>query len=178
MTQPSTLYLVATAAPLTQRIHDAVIRARERGWEPAVIATPAAEAWLPSEQLDRADVPVLTEHRQPSEAKRLPAASAIVLAPGTFNSINKLATGIADNYAMSVLCEAISTKTRTIIVPFVSSRLAGHPAWLASLAVLRYAGVTLVDPRTGAVNFDEPIESGTGQAVVAQFRWDWAFDQF
>jgi hypothetical protein len=31
--------------------------------------------------------------------------------------------------------------------------LAGHPAWLASIAVLRYAGVRVIDPRSGAVGW-------------------------
>jgi hypothetical protein len=51
---------------------------------------------------------------------------------------------------------------------------AGHPAWLASLAVLRYAGVRLIDTTTGAVGGIEPMESGTGDrvtaAVIAQVR--------
>jgi len=52
-----------------------------------------------------------------------------------------------------------------------------HPAWLASLAVLRCAGATLVDPQNGTVNAHEPLESGTGEAVTDAFRWEWAVDQ-
>ncbi|MQA04330.1 MAG: flavoprotein [Streptosporangiales bacterium] len=179
MTEPSgkTLYIVVTGAALTRRADAAVAAARDRDWQPAVIATPAAESWLPRTELEAANVPLLTDHRQPNDAKRLPSADAVLLAPATFNTINKLATGIADNYAMSVLCEALSTRVRTVLVPFVSTRLAGHPAWLASLAVLRYAGVTLVDPRTGATNIEEPIQSGTGDAVADQFDWNWPLSQ-
>lgn len=176
-TNGRTLYVVVTGAPLTRRAAAAVAAARARDWHPAVIATPAAEAWLPRAELAAADVPVLTEYRQPDTAKRLPAADAVLLAPATFNSINKLATGIADNYALGVLCEAIANRVPTALVPFVSTRLTGHPAWLASLAVLRYAGASLIDPRTGATNIEEPIQSGTGDEVADRFDWSWPLDR-
>lgn len=170
------LYLVATGAPLTRRIPDAIPTARDRGWQPAVIATNAAQSWLDRDRLDSLEVPVLTDQRTPGGSKRLPAPDAVILAPATFNTVNKLATGIADSYAMGVLCEAISTHTPIIVVPFVSTRLTGHPAWLASLAVLRYAGATLIDPRDGSVNSHQPLESGTGDAVTDGFQWEWALD--
>lgn len=172
-----TIYLVATGAPLTRRAADFVPEAEARGWQPAIIATNSAQAWLDEDKMKGLDVPVLTGHRSPDQAKRLPPAGAVVLAPGTFNTINKLATGIADTYALSVLCEAISLRTPMVIVPFVSSRLSGHPAWLASLAVLRYAGATLVDPRDGAVNVHEPPEADTGDTVTDHFHWSWALDR-
>lgn len=175
-TQP-TLYFVVTGAPLTRRIHDAVPAAREAGWRVAVVATDAATAWLDRDQLATLDVPVLTEQRIPETDKRLPRPSAVVLAPGTFNTINKFATGTADNYALNVLCEALGAGVPVLIVPFVNHSLAGHPAWLASLAVLRYAGATLIDPHDGAINTAEPLQSGTGEAITDSFRWSWVLDQ-
>ncbi|SDS61462.1 hypothetical protein SAMN04515669_1496 [Jiangella sp. DSM 45060] len=59
------------------------------------------------------------------------------------------------------------------VVPFVSRSLAGHPAWPRSLTMLREAGARLVDPRTGGP-WDEPLESGSGDAVAAAFDWGWA----
>lgn len=176
-TSKRTLYLVVTGAPLTRRVVDAVPLARESGWEPAVVATPSAGSWLDADRLDGMGVPVLTEQRDPAQNKRLPSPDAVALAPGTFNTVNKLATGVADNYATGVLCEALSLRTPLIIVPFVSSRLTGHPAWLASLAVLRYAGATLIDPRDGAINTHEPVQSGTGDAVAETFDWAWVLDR-
>lgn len=171
------LYLVVTGAPLTRRIADGIREARKRGWDPAVIATPAAEEWLDRNALHDLDVPVLSHHRDPDQPKRLPRPAAVVLAPATFNTTNKLATGVADTYALSTMCEALGEGRPFVVVPFVSARLAGHPAWLASLAVLRYAGVTLVDPRDGSVNTHQPLESGTGDTVTDAFHWAWALDQ-
>jgi phosphopantothenoylcysteine synthetase/decarboxylase len=171
------LYLVVTGAPLTRRIHEAVPIARDAGWRVAVIATDAALPWLDRDQLNALDVPIVTNHREPAATKRLPGPSAVALAPGTFNTINKFATGAADTYALSTLCEALGARVPVIIVPFVNVSLAGHPAWLASLAVLRYAGATLIDPRSGTVNAHEPLDHGTGDAVTDAFDWSWMIDQ-
>ncbi|WP_162606407.1 flavoprotein [Jiangella asiatica] len=168
------LYLVVTGAPLTRHVHHAVESGRAQGWRVAVVATDAALAWMDHDELERLDVPVLNEHRQPDTAKRLPRPDAVVLAPGTFNTINKLAAGIADTYALSVLCESLGARRHMVIVPFVSQSLAGHPAWTRSLATLRRAGAFLVDPRSGRLGFEEALESGTGDAVADAFRWDWA----
>lgn len=123
------------------------------------------------------DVPAVTGQRDPSEAKRLPPPDAVVVAPATFNTVNKLATGIADTYALSTLCEALGAGIPMVVVPFVKTSLASHPSWPVSLAVLRYAGVTLVDPRDGSVNTDEPLQSGTGDTVTDTFQWSWVLDQ-
>lgn len=171
-----TLYLVVTGAPLTRRTQDFVTNARHRGWKPAVIATNAARGWLDPPALQRLNVPLLTEHRAPDEPKRLPQAAAVVLAPATFNTVNKLAAGLADTYALSVLCEAISIGTPMVAVPFASTRLAGHPAFTASLTTLRSAGVTLVDPADGRTDRFTPLQSGQGDTITDAFHWDWTLD--
>jgi len=172
-----TLYLVATGAPLTRRIPDGVEAARAHGWVPAVLATVAAGQWLDIDRLAALDVPVLAEQRTPGEPKRIPSPDAVAVVPATFNTTNKLAAGIADNHAVSVLCETLGAGVPMVLVPFLKASLAGHPSWLASLAVLRYAGVTLIDPRDGSVNTHDPLESGTGDAVTDAFRWSWLLDR-
>ncbi|PZF80839.1 flavoprotein [Jiangella anatolica] len=165
--------LVVTGAPLTRHVHRGVALARAGGRPVAVIATAAAGSWLDHDELARLDVPVLDTHRPPGTPKRLPPPDAVVLAPGTFNTINKLAAGIADTYALSVLCEALATRHPMAVVPFVSRSLAGHPAWPRSLATLAEAGARLVDPRTGGPWSGDPLEPGTGDTVAAAFDWRW-----
>lgn len=169
------LYLVACGAPLASRTIDGVREARERGWTVAVIPTDAATQWINASAFH--DVPVITGHRQPDEAKRLPAADAIAVAPTTFNTLNAWATGIANTYPLATLCAALGSRLPIVAVPFAKHDLAGHPAWLASLAVLRYAGVRIVDPSTGHVGYAEPVASGTGERVAADFQWSWVLDQ-
>lgn len=173
MTNP-VLYLVACGAPLALRTIDGVTEARERGWTVAVIPTDAALAWIDTDTLD--NTPVVTGHRLPEEDKRLPPANAIAVVPTTFNTLNAWATGIANTYPLATLCAALGARLPIVAVPFAKHDLAGHPAWLASLAVLRYAGVQLVDPATGHVGYAEPVESGTGAHITQNFQWSWVLD--
>jgi phosphopantothenoylcysteine synthetase/decarboxylase len=169
------LYLVICGAPLAARASDGVREARERGWTVAVIPTDAATAWIDAKAFD--DTTVITGQRQPDETKRLPPADAVAVVPMTFNTLNAWATGVASTYPLATLCAALGARLPIVAVPFAKRDLAGHPAWLASLAVLRYAGVRIVDPSTGRVGFAEPVASGTGERVAEDFRWSWVFDQ-
>ncbi|MFG1815793.1 flavoprotein [Kribbella sp. NPDC049174] len=166
-----TLYLVTCGAPLASRIGDGAQAARDRGWDPYVIPTDAALPWL--EGQDLANVPVLTGNRAPGEPKCTPKADAVVVVPTTFNTLNAWANGNANTYPLTILCAALGSRTPTVAVPFAKHDLAGHPAWLASLAVLRYAGIRVVDPHDGSTASLEPLQSGTGDTVTARFEWDW-----
>lgn len=167
-----TLYLVVCGAPLAARAVDGIDEARTRGWDPVLIPTDAALPWL--EALDLSGIEVITGNRRPGDPKRVPPPDAVAVAPTTFNTLTAWANGTANTYPLTTLCAALGARVPTVAVPFAKHDLAGHPAWLASLAVLRYAGVTIVDPSTGAVGNVEPIESGSGERIATDFRWSWA----
>lgn len=169
------LYLVVCGAPLASRIADGVAEAVARGWQPAVIPTEASRAWV--NQVDLADVPVVGEHREPGGPKRLPDPEAVAVVPMTFNTLTAWANGTANTYPLVKLCSALGAGVPCVAVPFAKHDLAGHPAWHASLEVLRYAGVTIIDPTTGAVGAVEPLHSGTGDQITAAFQWNWVLDQ-
>lgn len=175
MNQPM-LYIVSCGAPLARRVGDGIDAARTRGWDVALIPTAASDQWVDHGKVEIPAERVVTDHRTPDEAKRLPPADAIAVVPLTFNSLNAWATGLASTYPLATLCAALGAGTPTAAVPFAKHDLAGHPAWLASLAVLRYAGVQIVDPTNGALGRAEPIDSGTGDRVADDFRWSWVLD--
>ena len=64
--------------------------------------------------------------------------------PCSFNSLNKLAHGIADNLALSVVAEAIGRGTPMIVGPSLNAPLLDHPQAQASLKRLPTWGVTIV----------------------------------
>lgn len=115
-------------------------------------------------------MPVLTGNRRPGAPKCTPKADAVAVVPATFNTLNAWANGNANTYPLTTLCAALGSRTPTVAVPFAKHDLTGHPAWLASLAVLRYAGVTIVDPHDGATTSIEPVASGTGDRVTSDFE--------
>src|SRR5260370_33421634 len=75
-----------------------------------------------------------------------PPRGVVLFAPCSFNSLNKLAHGIADNLALSVVAEAIGRRTPVIVGPSLNAPLLAHPMAQASLQTLPMWGVTIVPP--------------------------------
>jgi phosphopantothenoylcysteine synthetase/decarboxylase len=118
------------------------------GWEVCVIATPSALKFM-----DTAGLAELTGHvvrhdyKQPDEPDILPPPEAIVVAPCTFNTLNKWACGANDTLALGLLNEAIGLGIPVIAVPNPSTALAKHPAFVENVARLRSCGMTILfDP--------------------------------
>jgi phosphopantothenoylcysteine synthetase/decarboxylase len=70
----------------------------------------------------------------------------VLFAPCSFNSLNKLACGIADNLPLSIVAEAIGRRTPVIVAPSLNQSLLDHPAAKASLRTLAGWGITVVRP--------------------------------
>ena len=162
--------LVVCGAPLAQRIGDLVNAMRDAGWETYVIGTPSSRAWIDNDLASA--LGVRFDFRNPDQPKGVPTADVVVVCPATFNTVNKVAVGIADTYAASFVCEAIGTGIPIVIAPMVNRKLWGHFNWSTSLDVLRRANVRFLDPRTGGVDV-KPVESGTGDDVVRDFQPAW-----
>jgi phosphopantothenoylcysteine decarboxylase len=73
-----------------------------------------------------------------------PPRGVVLFAPCSFNSLNKLAHGIADSLALSVVAEAIGRGTPVIVGPSLNQPLLDHPQAQASLKTLPGWGVTVV----------------------------------
>jgi phosphopantothenoylcysteine synthetase/decarboxylase len=171
---PEHLVLVACAAPLAARVHEVAARAVEAGWIVRVVTTPSARTWVDADRVEKVTgFAVLVEQRQPGQAKRFPPPAQVIVCPATFNTVNKLAAGIMDNYATGVLCEALAARTPIIIVPMVSTRLWPHPVWRRNLDMLAAAGVRFIDIQTGHAGRPAAVQSGTGGDVIAAFDPAW-----
>ena len=75
-----------------------------------------------------------------------PPRGVVLFAPCSFNSLNKLAHGIADNLALSVVAEAIGRGTPVIVGPSLNEPLLNHPVAQVSLRTLSAWQVTIVPP--------------------------------
>jgi phosphopantothenoylcysteine synthetase/decarboxylase len=142
------LYVVVCGAPAATTIGDLVGLAQRSGWLVRVIVTPMGERFIDVGELaaltgDR----VRTGFRMPDEPDELPAADAVVVAPATFNTVNKWAAGITDTFATGLLCEMTGLGVPIVAVPLVKDALARHVAFGRSLDLLRDMGVQVVfDP--------------------------------
>jgi phosphopantothenoylcysteine synthetase/decarboxylase len=71
----------------------------------------------------------------------------VLFAPCSFiNSLNKLAHGVADNLALSIVAEAIGRGTPVIVGPSLNQPLLDHPAAQSSLRTLPNWNVMIVRP--------------------------------
>src|SRR5579864_9324970 len=113
-----------------------------------VIALPtpnASRVIAPREMADIAGVQVVESYFDLAIRPR-PPRGVVLFAPCSFNSLNKLAHGIADSLALSVVAEAIGRKTPVIIATSLNQPLLAHPVAQASLKKLAAWGVTIVPP--------------------------------
>jgi phosphopantothenoylcysteine synthetase/decarboxylase len=110
------------------------------------IPTPNASRVLAPREL--ADVPrvQVVESYFDLAIRPRPPRGVVLFAPCSFNSLNKLAQGIADNLALSVVAEAIGRGTPVIVGPSLNQPLLDHPAARASLRTLPAWNVIVVPP--------------------------------
>src|SRR5580704_4597471 len=71
-----------------------------------------------------------------------PPRGVVLFAPCSFNSLNKLACGIADNLALSMVAEAIGRRTPVIVAPSLNQPLLDHPATRTAVSTLTEWRVT------------------------------------
>jgi phosphopantothenoylcysteine synthetase/decarboxylase len=113
-----------------------------------VIAIPtpnASRVLAPRELADIAGAQVVESYFDLGIRPR-PPRGVVLFAPCSFNSLNKLAHGIADNLALSVVAEAIGRRTPVIVGPSLNQPLLDHPVAQASLRTLAGWRVTIVPP--------------------------------
>ncbi len=145
--------------------------ARTAGGSVYCLATPAAVEYF----LDVPALTALTGHPvrttyRTSDDESLPWADAIVVAPATYNTINKWAAGIADDYVLNQLAELTGLGAHIVVLPFVNQGLAANQVFLRSVEELRQAGVRVL---LGPGQF-EPHPLRTGGAVLDSYPWDQA----
>jgi len=75
-----------------------------------------------------------------------PKDGVLLVAPCSFNTLNKLAQGIADSLALSIAAEAIGRGTPVVVAVSVNDPLWKHPRAQDSAETLRSWGVQVIDP--------------------------------
>jgi phosphopantothenoylcysteine synthetase/decarboxylase len=141
------VYAIVCGAPPAADVGEFVRLARADGWEVCVLATPEGRRWVDAEALERlTGYAVRSTLVLPGEDETpLPLADALLVAPATLNTVNKFRYGIADNFAVGVLCEARGLGIPIVLAPNVKTVLESHPAFVESLEELKRWGVHVMD---------------------------------
>jgi len=146
-------YVIACSAPPVLDLSRFLAMLGKQNWTSYVILTPTAATWVDVGALaDTGGYPVRTEPRTPGDPDPLPPADIVIVAPLTFNSLNKWAAGISDTLALGLLNEALGLGVPIIAAPCIKEALQRHPAYPWSVDRLRSAGVTVLDPNQVVVS--------------------------
>ena len=79
-------------------------------------------------------------------------ADLLVVAPATANILARMAAGLADDLAATVL---LATDKRVLVAPAMNVRMWTHPATVANVETLRKRGITFIGPNDGAMACNE-----------------------
>ena len=146
------VYIIPTGAHKTIYIEDLLKSVKELGADMWVMPTPMATKII----TDYESLRVLYKVKDNYSSENswiVPEEDIVVVAPCTFNTFNKIALGIADNYPMSVIHNAIGKNVKVIIAPAMDYSLWNNFTARESL-------VKLQNQRNISVIFPEYIYNG------------------
>ncbi len=167
------LSIVVCGAGPARAIGTFVKLAIDRGWTVQVIATPAALDFFDQAAIEAlTGSPVRSQYSPPGSARSL-IPDAIAVAPATYNTINKWATGASDTYALGVLAEQTGMGLPIVVLPFVNAALASRAPFRRNVESLRAEGVSILLGR-GAI---EPHQPHTGGALIDSYPWHLALNE-
>ena len=141
------VYLVLSGTTTAARSPEILRGLLQLGFATVIaIPTPnASRVIAPRELADVEGARIVESYFDPVIRPR-PPRGVVLFAPCSFNSLNKLAHGVADNLALSVTAEAIGRGTPMIVGPSLNQPLLDHPVAQASFATLTSWHVTIVPP--------------------------------
>jgi phosphopantothenoylcysteine synthetase/decarboxylase len=142
-----TAYLILTGTGATEVVApDLIAGLAARFPRVLTIPTPNAARTVSLAALSRLPGHQLVESYFDKAILPRPVEGLVLVAPCSFDSLNKLAGGIADNLALSVTAEAIGRSTPVLIGVACNTPLWAHPRAQESAATLRRWGCTVLDP--------------------------------
>lgn len=161
------LYLVVCGAPPAADVEPFVVTCQAIGWDVCVVPTRVGRRFLDTGRLAKlTGHPLRDDYKFPHEEDVLPPADAFVVAPATFNTVNKLALGISDTVGLGLLNEAIGAGAPVVLAVRTSDGLAAHPAFRPHVDALRDHGVRFL-PLTGG---DDPFPWDDLRGVAAELH--------
>ena len=143
MLKGKTVYCIVTGAHRTTTIALFLnMLKNEHADNIILMPTAAAEAFLDLQTIPE-DVII---RRTSKGTMQIPEEDVVVVAPCTFNTFSKIATGVADSYPMSILHAAIGKKKPVVIVPSMGEQYWWHPITAAHLRTMTGFGVEVIWP--------------------------------
>ncbi|MCC7017570.1 MAG: bifunctional phosphopantothenoylcysteine decarboxylase/phosphopantothenate--cysteine ligase CoaBC [Rhodospirillales bacterium] len=145
--------LVVTGGIAAYKTPELVRRLRERGLAARCVLTRAAREFVAplalaavSEDKVYEDLFSLTDESEMGHIELSREADLAVVAPATADILAKMAAGLADDLASTLL---LATDKPVLAAPAMNVRMWEHPATRANMATLKKRGVVFVGPEEG-----------------------------
>ena len=164
MLNGKTILLIVTGGIAAYKSLILVRRLRERGATVRTVLTPAGARFVTplsigalSHEKVYSDLFSLTDEAEMGHLRLSQEADLIVVAPATADILAKMAAGLADDLASTVL---LAADAPILVAPAMNSRMWRHPATAANMAALEGRAVLRIGPNEGQLAEDE---SGPGR---------------
>lgn len=144
--QYDTLYLVVSGAATARRVPGLLPELVRLAPHLIVLPTPNSRRIVSSRELALIPGHRVVESYFDAAILPRPPHGVVLVAPCDFNSLNKLAQGIADNLPLSVVAEAIGRRTPVVVALSLNAALWAHPRAKESAAALRRWGCHVLEP--------------------------------
>lgn len=135
------VHLIGCGARPTRDLPEFAAALRNVGWDTCVIPSPVGRRFLDLGEAEELSGRAVRWDFDPDDVTELPRAQMVAVAPASFNTITKLAAGIADTLALTVINEAVGRGVPVLAVPWTNPDLAAHPAYVRAMSSLREWGV-------------------------------------
>ncbi|MGE8012810.1 MULTISPECIES: class II aldolase/adducin family protein [Bacillus] len=141
------IYYILTGARKSKESYRYIKELSDLGANVFVILTPSAHQMVDLELLKEASGNFIRDSFDKKDGESLPLEDLIVIAPATYSTINKIAGGIADNFATSCIAAAIGRNTPIYLAPSMNIDLWRSPILQQNLQKLIKIGVKMIHPR-------------------------------
>jgi len=149
MNEPPTLFIYVSASGVCRRLGPLLDGAVAAGWKIYAVATPnVAKVIRPEQLFARPGIDWISDYEQPP-LDIFPFGTMLV-APCTFNTFNKLAHGIADTLATSMIADALGAGCPVFVAPAMNPGLWNHPQTRISYQRLVDWGCAIIEPQISA----------------------------
>ncbi|MDQ3548047.1 MAG: hypothetical protein M3439_04425 [Chloroflexota bacterium] len=139
-------YLIVSGSATARRVPKLIGALAPRVADLLTVLTPNAQRIVSPRELALVPGHRIIESYFDAAILPRPPDGVLLVAPCSFNTLNKLAQGIADNLALSIAAEAIGRATPVIVAISVNGPLWAHPRAQQSVQDLRRWGVIVLDP--------------------------------
>ncbi len=173
MLEDRRILLIVAGGIAAYKTLDLIRRLRERGARVRCVMTAAARQFVTPLSLSALsgdkvydDLFSLTDEAEMGHIQLSRDADLLVVAPATANVLARMAHGLADDLATTVL---LATDAPVLVAPAMNVRMWDHPATRANMALLRDRGVAVVGPDDGDMACGEygPGRMAEPRAILA-----------